>query len=55
MKAWASDAEQRDEWDVGTSEFAFPLTASKGFVQQILNQIQVSVFNVILHCKIYSH
>lgn len=55
MKAWASDAERRDEWDVGTLEFAFPLTASKGFVQQILNQIQVSVFNLILHCKIYSH
>ncbi|KAE9389919.1 hypothetical protein BT96DRAFT_980529 [Gymnopus androsaceus JB14] len=40
MGAWALDAEQKDQWFTGTSEFAFPLTTPKGFVQQILDRIQ---------------
>lgn len=42
MLSLAMEAEKNDEWDKGTSEFAFPLTCSQCFVQQILNDIQVS-------------
>jgi hypothetical protein len=48
MEGWAIEVEKKDKWEQGISEFAFPLIASKGFVQSVLNEVQVNFVYLVI-------